>query len=507
MKKSGKSSPKASGKSSPKGSKQSKSPSPPQSPGPEIDPAYLCPQHSKELTLFNESTEQPLCSICVSELGPGPHKVSNLDEAYRYRLAAVHNLLTTHLFNKKEQLLARLHRTEYRLEELKRVELLTVRDTKGEFQAILDRLSASSNLKEAMLANELTELQNDLGRIDYINAAIETGPTDVTMFLSQFPKLKSAAEFAASKAFKTLIEVTPEDLPNELTRLSECVDDQEAFTHLTTFKDEVLWRLLHEQTGAGNIREEAKKELNQWVELANNLMTELERLQLVCEYCGSALSAESANMTCGKNTGYTLANREGQGKDLNRGTGRHLFAKPRQNPPSQATVPPSQFPMSGSLFSPEDIIANIRLAIRARPIDVESLFKNYDVLNTGSVTPTDFYQIVSSAFGVNGQQAAVLMAKFDPKGCGRVDYRTFSSELMAEYYGFIERAKERLRSLREEFNQADSRHQGKVYSDLFAGVLRKCGFNAYDINFALRLAEVTSEGDVLYPQLLAKLSI
>jgi len=505
MKKSGRSSPKASGKSSPKGSKQSKSPSPPQSPGPEINPAFLCPQHSKELTLFNESTEQPLCPACVSELGPGSHKVSSLDEAYRYRLAAVHNMLTTHLFSKKEQLLARLHRTEYRLEELKRVELLTVRDTKGEFQAISDRLSASSNLKEAMLANELTELQNDLGRIDYINAAIESGPTDVTMFLSQFPKLKNAAEYAASKPFKTLIEVTPEDLPNELTRLSECVDDQEAFTHLTAFKDEVLWRLLHEQTGSGNIREEAKKELSQWVELANQLMTELERLQLVCEYCGTALSAESANMTCGKNTGYTLANREGQGKDHNRGTGRHLFAKPKPTP-SPASVPVSQLPMSGSLLSPEDIIANIRLTIRARPIDVESLFKNYDVLNTGSVTPTDFYQIVSSAFGLNGQQAAVLMEKFDPKGSGRIDYRTFSSELMAEYYGFIERAKERLRSLREEFSRADSRHQGKVHSDLFAAVLRKSSFNAYDINFALRLAEVTSEGDVLYPQLLAKLS-
>lgn len=498
-----------SGKSSPKGSKRSKkssSPSPPQSPGPEIDPAYLCPQHNKELTLFNESTEQPLCPVCVSELGPGPHKISNLEEAYRYRQAAVHNMLTTHLFNKKEQLLARMHRTEYRLEELKRVELLTMRDTKGEFGAILDRLNASCNLKEAMLVNELTELQNDLGRIDYINSAIEAGPADVTLFLSQFPKLKNAAEFAASKPFKTLIEVTPEDLPNELAKLSECVDDQEAFTHLTAFKDEVLWRLLHERTGSGTIREEAKRELTQWVELTNKLVAELEKLQLVCEYCGEALTVESANRTCGKNTGYTLANREIQGKDSSRGTGRHRFSKPKPLPPSQPSQIPHNFPTSGSLLSPEDVIANMRLAIRARPIDVESLFRNYDVLNTGTVTPTDFYQIASSAFGINGQQAALLMERYDAKGSGRVDYRAFSSELMAEYYGFIERAKERLRTLREEFNIADGRHVGKVHNDLFSGVLRKCGFNAYDINFALRLAEVTSENDVLYPQLLSKLS-
>lgn len=492
-----------SGKASPKSSKP---PSPPKSPGPEIDPALMCPAHKQELTLFNEATEQPLCQVCVTELGPGPHKVSNLDEAYRYRQAAVHNMLTTHLFNKKEQLLARLHRTEYRLEELKRVELLTIRDTKAEFQAILDRLNASCNLKEAMLANELTELQSDLGRIDYINTSIETGQTDMPLFLSQFPKLRSAAEFAVSKQFKTLIEVAPEDLPNELARLAECVDDREAYTNLTAFKDEVLWRLLHERAGTGSIREEAKSELNHWVELTNKLMTELEKMQLVCQYCNVTLNAESANMICGKNTGYMLANREGQMRDQSRGSGRHLFAKPQPPTTSPMTTSTQRSFVASNVVSPDDIIANIRLTIRARPIDVEALFRNYDVLNTGSVTPTDFFQIVNSAFGLNGQQAALIMERYDKMASGRIDYRSFSSDLMAEYYGFIERAKERLRSLREELSQADSRHQGRISSDMFSGVLRKCGFNAYDVNFALRLTEMTPDGDVLYPQLVSKLS-
>ena len=129
-------------------------------------PTYktLCSTHNKEYKMFSESREELACEDCLLS---APYtgitqKIVPIEEAFRYRLAAVYNTLNSHLFSKREQLLAQVNRVEFRLDEVKRVKLFIERDMKSEFSAMNERLNSASGTKVAILQHDISALQGDL---------------------------------------------------------------------------------------------------------------------------------------------------------------------------------------------------------------------------------------------------------------------------------------------------------------------------------------------------------
>jgi palmitoyltransferase len=148
-------------------------------------------------------------------------KVLSIEEAYRYRLAAVYNALNTQLFSKKEQLQAQLHRVDFRLDELKRHKLAIERDMKSEFSAMNERLNSVCGAKQAILQHDISEFSTDSERIANLVDTVEGGAQDMVGFLLKVPALKNTLEVALAKPFRTDIDVSPNDLPRELWSVRE----------------------------------------------------------------------------------------------------------------------------------------------------------------------------------------------------------------------------------------------------------------------------------------------
>lgn len=69
---------------------------------------------------------------------------------------------------KKDQILAQIHRLEYRIEEIKYVKGIIERDIRAEFSAMLEKLNRAEGMKTTLLQHEIAELQKDLEKINEI---------------------------------------------------------------------------------------------------------------------------------------------------------------------------------------------------------------------------------------------------------------------------------------------------------------------------------------------------
>lgn len=165
--------------------------------------------------------------------------------------------------------MAQVHRIEYRLEEIRRVKLMIERDMKSEFSAMNERLNAACGAKVAMLEHDIAELHGDLDRINHVIGAVDNSSHDMIGFLQKSAELRDTLEVSITKPFRTDIEVSPDDLPRELAGIREMVRQFPAMQALVAFKDELIWKLLHEQAGEGEIDEQSQKELAEWARLTD----------------------------------------------------------------------------------------------------------------------------------------------------------------------------------------------------------------------------------------------
>lgn len=74
------------------------------------------------------------------------------------------------LLDKRDQLLAQIHRIEYRMEEIKYVKLIIERDIRAEYGGLLERLKSAQGIKIAILQHEMAELQKDSDMINDLGA-------------------------------------------------------------------------------------------------------------------------------------------------------------------------------------------------------------------------------------------------------------------------------------------------------------------------------------------------
>ena len=178
-----------------------------------------CIWHHKQLTLYCETREEPLCEECLSSQYKNlSSKIIPIDEAYRYRISSIYNTLSTHLFGRKEQL-------------------------------------------EAQSRSDKQSLVSDLENINDIISELASADRDLVKFLMNYRKIKYSLETAISKPFRSDIKTKPTDLPRELEDIrglsAKCINLQA----LVEFKNDMIWNFLHDRVPTCKVTKEIEKEL------------------------------------------------------------------------------------------------------------------------------------------------------------------------------------------------------------------------------------------------------
>ncbi|EGR29141.1 hypothetical protein IMG5_162440 [Ichthyophthirius multifiliis] len=356
----------------------------------------FCVHHSSELVYYCESCEEPICRNCT-KLGPHNnqlHRINTLEEAYKSRVSNLSELIKGNLLQKRDQLLAQIHRIEYRIEEIKYIKQIIERDVRNEYASIIENLKQAEGKKLAILQHEMAELQKDLDKINDLGNSFSNfvnNPNDPVSFLINAQTIHENIEFLVAKPFKTNIDVYPYDLPRQLTDLRLQLQKADAQNSLIEFKNQIIWKLLEDRKKTEidikqNMENAANNEIAEWAKLTDKFAQELQKYSLVCYYCGVPMEYNSVNKKCAINVklqeetfqGYTLKVPDAKYN----GNHRHFFSKPK-----------------GDLV---------------------------DLLNEGkqleTINQIQFIYIITEIIGIKQDEADQLRKFFDPKNTNQIIY-------------------------------------------------------------------------------------
>ena len=185
---------------------------------------------------------------------------------------AMHHVVSGNLIMKKDQLLAQLHRIDHRLEEIKHAKAVIERDVRSEFGGILERLRSAEGVKLAVLQHEIASLQRDIDKINEIVNRVNEftdKKKDPIDFLLNCRHLTDMIEFTVAKPFKTTIEVTPYDLPRELSEQKEKIEKMKVIKEILDMKDRVVFDLIkkyndEEKRVVAEMNKSVQEEISEW---------------------------------------------------------------------------------------------------------------------------------------------------------------------------------------------------------------------------------------------------
>jgi len=86
------------------------------------------------------------------------HRISNIDEAFRYRFKNINKSIVDMIVPKREQLIAQILRLDHRLQEIKQVKQTIERDIRDEYAGIIERLKSAEGVKNAVLQHDIGEV-------------------------------------------------------------------------------------------------------------------------------------------------------------------------------------------------------------------------------------------------------------------------------------------------------------------------------------------------------------
>lgn len=258
------------------------------------------------------------------------HRICSSDKAVVDREPKYSYLIKTCLIQKRDQLVAQLHRLDYRMEEIKAVRSTIEQDTRLMFGGMLERLESSSGHKTSILQHEMSGIQQE---IDNINMLIQQfvgltseGVTPLE-FMLKAAVMRQNMEIILNKPFKTEIEVYPFDLPRELLQIRKEIEENNQLEMLLKMKDNVIWSLMNElkQVYHQSVKDldlAANQEISGWASLTDKFTTELQEFQRICYYCAEPLNEESINTECTVNIDKSIADKcrwlLNQSRDLQR---------------------------------------------------------------------------------------------------------------------------------------------------------------------------------------------
>lgn len=226
-------------------------------------------------------------------------------------------LIRTCLVQKRDQLIAQMHRLDYRMEEIKSVRSTIEQDTRLMFGGMLERLQTSEGHKTSILQHQMSSVQQE---IESINSIIQqfVGLTNQGVspleFMTKAATLRQNIEMILNKSFNTEIDITPYDLPRELLQIRKEIEENNQLDMLIQMKDNVIMRLFHElkqvfKDSVADLDKAANQEIASWAALTDKYTSELEEYQRICYYCAEPLNEDSINDECTVNIDKSIADR------------------------------------------------------------------------------------------------------------------------------------------------------------------------------------------------------
>jgi palmitoyltransferase len=306
-----------------------------------------CAIHGKPLNFYCENTESLICHDCTV-MGPHNtqlHRISKLTDAFSYRFQLLNKSIHENLVPKRTQLVGQIVRLDTRLDEVKSVKQVIERDIRNEYAGIMERLKSAEGVKTAVLSHDLSEVQQDITRIDEILMFMEEitsagpdGVPDQVAFLHHYKQLNENIEYSITKQFKVDIDVYPNDLPRELAERQLLIEHYEEQRRLLKFKDDIIWKMSQELKKKYDFYQdefdkETRHEMEEWARLVDKYAHELKKFDMVCAFCGQHMSDVTVNTDCVENNSmfdaYTYFTEDEPAQHIIH-KGRHWFGRPSQ---------------------------------------------------------------------------------------------------------------------------------------------------------------------------------
>lgn len=368
-----------------------------------------------------------------------------MNSAYKAAISELSYALSSGLLNKRDLLLAQIHRISHRMDEIHYIKGIIEKDIKGEFGGIIDRLKSAEGKKIAVIQNEMAHLQADIDRIEAIAGQYEEFKADKIKFLLRSRNFREDVENILLKAFKVEVDETPYDLPRELKDLREKLERKTVGNQLLKFKDEIIWRLFNERKtrevqSVEKFNHSVAQEIESWAKLTDKYSEELKRYQLICYFCAEPMGPMNLNKKCKINeakqipqgfNGFTQKRPEQEFL----GVGRHFFARPKENlfSSNQAfdnlqqlfSDQQSEVIRRKTMYEIENNLVLVKKLAREKNINVENLLKSHDKSDLGMMSKPKFTYLLNEKLGVSLDKINCFMMLLDPYQKGLINYRDF----------------------------------------------------------------------------------
>ncbi|KAM3138925.1 hypothetical protein pb186bvf_008938 [Paramecium bursaria] len=383
-----------------------------------------CVHHKKQFNYYCETCEEPICHLCTT-LGPhnyNVHRINQLQESFKSRVSHYSQEIKYNLLPKREEILAQIHRIEYRIEEIKYVALLIERDCKAEQNGMVDRLAQVEGAKIAKLQHQMHVIQQDLDDMNdiglkYMELIKQDKKVDL---LYQSKDIIERIEFLIAKPYNKAVDEIADDLPKELTDLRVQIGKIDAQKQIIEIYNELIWKLMNEKKLQEDflnqqLIKDADTEIKEWVKLVDFFTEQLKEHQLVCYFCNKPITQKRVNKKCKINIKQPLEQVSGFTKekpnDSQMGSGRHFFGHPKDS--KQRPIMIKQKKPSAVLI--ETIISKIRIKIQEDHIKLSEIFSNHDDEKNGSVTEIVFCFILQDKLGLIDEDIEAIMLFIDQR--------------------------------------------------------------------------------------------
>ncbi len=303
---------------------------------PTHDPSK-CREHPTEsLTLFCESCNKCICTICHQQgvHRDVTHSVRPIQSMYSLYIGSLTELIDSKLSVKKERITSGIAKLNGLISTARNKRLEIEIETHRDFDGILQRLKDEESRKLSILYVDLSTLRSVLTEIEDIiqctkpsaagpngNAAANpssTGTATVSQIelVSKYHSLFERASILSNKYLKSdygkIVDCS--DYPREIKGRTQMLLGYNKLLKDHELKNQFIDYLLSERKRALNeiekqndtisdIEGATKQEMKHWMELTDRFVASLDSFKLKCVHCGIPLHQQSVNSFCELNVG------------------------------------------------------------------------------------------------------------------------------------------------------------------------------------------------------------
>jgi len=270
----------------------------------------FCRHHNSLLKYYCETCEELICQECQM-LGPHNsklHKIINIYECFNKKYNYLNNLVHNYINNKYNDYLNQLDYINYLNDEVRNYRNNIERGIRNYYTEMIDNLNLIEGNKLSIINYDSTNLQKDINIIEeiinYLNDYNNNENNDIISFLNNYNQNLNKINYILSKPIKKNIEINLNDFPNEEEENNIKFEEYDKLEELIKLKDEIIYKMITDNKydkPPNALNEKTKSEITELAKLSDKYASELQKYNLICDFCGCYLDENVVNSTCEKN--------------------------------------------------------------------------------------------------------------------------------------------------------------------------------------------------------------